>query len=607
MNRMYRQRVYNEGTRLYDIYFPQTVTNNILRREDGGVLEDWLKHYDDHIEKDLVHFNRAVASGSESQLYATIRDAPLVDGFPLLLFLTNDLDSGATLNYNNTGHKYIVGGNGEQVPGGQKAGSTLFLVYSERFNSWVSMNNENFNDVTHIYIPTYSEYVFEAVVDDTRLIPIPEFDPNNMSIEVNYNQTVLRRGIDFNMVGEKFSTVELLNFGIDTGEKLYFKIVTYRLITKRKIIRYGLEVKDFTLEATEDDQTKFFIPAEAKTANEIRYNYGQTILRNGQDYDLDRTGDFITLRMGLEKGETLFLTASYLVEREGALTPNNWGTTGNYRYAYKVMYEEFTATEDDTSIVPVPNFNRKTDELMVIKDNKVLVYDVDYTIDTLDQVVLLTFSLNTDEQLFFTIRQGSLMDVPPFNVAPDKGFDGKDLLINISESEVRDCFTLLIKLGHDLEEAPTIKFVDGPARPILDCYGQPIQGGFKAGSFLMVVFSKIIGEDSGEDESVWYSMSHSQYDLNGHYPVTKRASGTANYVGNESSPTGTGEAVIPHGLGVVPTTIEVHSIEKPGVDDEGNPRTIGEVWYYADAVNVYVGNTGNATTRFSWSASVDPS
>ena len=52
----------------------------------------------------------------------------------------------------------------------------------------------------------------------------------------------------------------------------------------------------------------------------------------------------------------------------------------------------------------------------VIRDNHLLVYDVDYTIDSLGQVVLLTTELGPGEQIFFTILQGAMMDVPNFNV-----------------------------------------------------------------------------------------------------------------------------------------------------------------------------------------------
>ena len=49
MNRLFRIRRFNKKKGIFDILFPQTVTQNVLRRDDGGVLEDYLVDYDKNI------------------------------------------------------------------------------------------------------------------------------------------------------------------------------------------------------------------------------------------------------------------------------------------------------------------------------------------------------------------------------------------------------------------------------------------------------------------------------------------------------------------------------------------------------------------------------
>ena len=110
-----------------------------------------------------------------------------------------------------------------------------------------------------------------------------------------------------------------------------------------------------------------------------------------------------------------------------------------------------------------------------------------------------------------------------------------------------------------------------------------------------------------EDQHVWYSMSHGQLDVTGAYPGYSKAEGIANFLGSEqidSDPNTIGEVTIPHGLGQTPTIINVQPIEPPGQDDMGEPLSIGDIWYYGDNTNIYVGNTGNAVCKFRWTALV---
>src|SRR5699024_7449375 len=124
---------------------------------------------------------------------------------------------------------------------------------------------------------------------------------------------------------------------------------------------------------------------------------------------------------------------------------------------------------------------------------------------------------------FFTILQGAMMDVPNFNVIRATGQDGQHILIDMSYSILCNWYVLLIKLKHDLLSAPTLKCIDGPAEPICDCFGEPVRGGYKAGSYLWVVYD--------QDEHVWYSLSHSQIDIADLVPEVEVRSGIANFTG----------------------------------------------------------------------------
>ena len=187
------------------------------------------------------------------------------------------------------------------------------------------------------------------------------------------------------------------------------------------------------------------------------------------------------------------------------------------------------------------------------------------------------------------------MDVPNFNVIQAEGQDGQHLLLNMSQSLLVDYYTLLVRLKHDLVTAPTAKCIDGPAIPICDCYGTPIPGGFKAGAYLWLCYS--------EPENVWYALSYSQYDISQFIPDHKVASGIANFSGQPTVPGNIRETVIQHNLGVKPERIDIVPCEPPTVRADGTLSIIGDIWSYADETNLYVGNSGDSTSKFSWTVS----
>ena len=594
--RLIRMRRYNSKSTSgeFDVLFPQGITENILRSENGGVLESDLLQYDHHLGNNTVHINRALSDGTARALSVRLKKTVLEDNFPLLLTLHTGLECEPTLSFNGGDPKEIISASGDRIPGGQIEGSTILLVWNEKLDKWILLSSDNFTDITKIVLPVETEYTFQADADDTSIIVIPGFNKKSDKLSINYGQTILRAGIDYEFLATANNAVKLLGFGLDAGEILYFTITSYITTAKRGHYRYELKSVDKVVTATEDGSTVFVIPPEATGAHSLQINYEQTILRNNLDYAINETGDTITLKtFALNKGEKLVFTITQFVEAPGELVPNNWGATGNYRYSLNVVHGSYTATEDNITVFAVPGYNFKRDDISLIQDNRLFIMDVDYTIDEIGNVVLLKKELMTGEEIFYTILQGAMMDVPNFNVIQANGYDGQHILLDMSYSVLCNFYTLLIRLKHDLKTAPTIKCVDGPAEMVVDCFKAPILSGYKAGSYLWVVYS--------ESEHLWYSLSHSQLDVSTLVPQYKQSNG----YGNFSSVAEDGsfrETVIPHNLGVKPAKIEVSPCEPPTVNPDGTVTSIGDIWSYADETNIYVGNSGRSTSKFHWNA-----
>lgn len=597
MNRLFRMRRYNEKKSVFDVLFPQSVTSNILRRDDGGVLETYLKYYDRHVQGSMPHLNRAKSRGTYRKLEANIPGKILVDGFPLVLTVHTGIECEATLNFNGSGDKPILNCAGDRIPGGQCAGSSMFMVWSKAKDAWILLSSDSYSDITKIVLPVKHHFNYEAEYDGQTAIVIPDFDYHSDGIEVNYGQTILRNDLDYEFHLRAPNTLNLKGFSLMKGDLIHCTITKYITTAKHGIYKYTLGTTEYTVRITGDNTNVINLPIEAIGAHEVTVNYGQTILREAIDYEFNENRDAITLKeFSVVDGDIITFKATRFIESNGEVVPNNWGATGNYRYAIKLLREEYEATENNITIVPVPNFNRKKDELYIVRDNHLLVYDVDYTIDTLNQVVLLNSHLDEGDALYFTIRQGAMIDVPNFNVIDATGTSGQHLHIDISYSILCNFYTLVVRLKYNLQTAPTVKCIDGPAEPICDCFGNPVLEGYKAGSFLWLVYNG--------DTHTWYSLGHGQLDVTSRYPITLTKEGYANFFGGipETVYVGDdhlGETVIEHGLGRKPAAIIVHPSEPPMRD--GNRAVIGDIWYEADETYLYVGNTGDATSKFYWS------
>lgn len=604
MNRNIRMRRYSSSGRIYDILFPQTVTGNILRGDGVGVLESSLLQYDRHLSSNQVHMNHAVSAGTYRELTVTIPGTVLEDGFPLMLTLHTNLECEPTLSFNGAEPAHIISADGSNIPGGQLRGSVLFLVWSEFLSKWILLSSDTYSDVTKVLLPVETEYVHTATMDGEKTFVIPDFDKASDKIVINYGQTILRSGIDYAFVNKSVNTIELIGFALSTGDMLYCTITKYVATAKRGTLKYDIETVEYPVTIEADNTSTVNLPAGITNAHSIVVNYGQTILRNTLDYNYSDDGASIVLtNIKLSAGEIITFRVTRFIESNGEILPNNWGATGNYRYSLDVIHTEYTATENNITVIPVPSYNFKADDIWPIYNNKLLIYDVDYTIDEIGQVVLLTMHLDRDDTIYFTILKGAMMDVPNFNVIRASGDSGQHILLNMSYTVLCSFYTILVELTHDLETNPTIKTIDGPAEPVCDCFGNPIMGGYKAGSYLWLVYNF--------DKKCWYSLGHSQLDITSLMPSYNTRTGEANFIGqpfsdnvNDDNPQLT-EAVIEHGLGTTPTKIEVTPCEPPNRDDDGNITTIGDIWTYADDVNLYVGNSGTATSKFKWSVSTE--
>lgn len=587
--RKIRIRVANKNKKSFDVAWPQTVSSNIIRDDTKGILEQSLVQYDAHLNNSLIHANRALSRGTASALIAYCPGALLVDNFPLLLELHTDLGMEPTLSVNGSEPAPIVTSDGSNIAGGQRAGSTLFLIWNARMGCWYIMNNDQNNSMTKVMIPSTSDYIFTAPEDGTNTIPIPGYNASTDAIVINYNQTILRLGSDFEPITDV--GVQLLSFTLDRGEQLVCTITKYAEVIKSGSYTYSIVDTTQTFTAPEDNTTEIPLPSFYAETYSLTVNYNQTILRNGLDYTLDGNKK-IVLNFPLQKDEQIVFTVLRYIERNGVVTAGGDSAKGAYRYSISVLHEEFEASYDHINVVAVPNFNRYRDDLTVIFKNHMLVQDVDYAIDELNQIVLMTMELMTGETIYFTILQGAMRDVPKFNISEAWG-DGQNLKVDISNEEIHDFYTLLIRLNCELKDHPTLKPIDGPAEPIVDSNGRAINGGAMAGSFLWLAFNK--------SRRVWYCIGGL-----GESSASLPLSGEANFPGQIYIPNEPvrefKETVVYHGLGHIPEHVRVNPCEPPEIID-GVVQDIGDIWAYADEENLYVGNTGSAKSKFHWEVS----
>lgn len=432
---------------------------------------------------------------------------------------------------------------------------------------------------------TYSLEVKDMAVtvaaDGDRIIRTPPEAINANHFDVNYGQTILRNGLDY-VVSTDRSYIILTGDPDDDDEEKSRKSRYYLVNAKEAI---GLD--DDTADMFVFTDLNGTVDPSARLENMYLSGHQEPIVDEETEDFWTRAGDIVVFRCYVMK-ETY--------DRKAIHAPGIVG--GNYRYELKVLHESYTSTTGDERTIPVPNYDRNHDELMVVRQNLVLMRDIDYTVDVLNQVLLLGDPLLPGESIYFTIMRGAMVDVPPFHAVEARGDSAQHLLVDLPDRAMVDKTTLIVKLRHDLANAPTLKCIDGPARPIVDCKNRPVPAGYRANSYLWLIFD--------EPRNTWYSLGHGQVDAY-EYPVYRSKEGDANFIGQSGltnpDPSSVSEVEILHGLGVKPASIVIRPCEAPGMDESGNMKTVGDVWSYADETTLYVGNSGNSTCRFHWAVS----
>ena len=592
---------FNDVNEEWDELHPKTGTGIIYRENLGVSLESSLRDYDKHIKNNKRHLITETASGNSHNLIVNDPSIILEDGQAILLTLTHTIDAEATLNFNNIGDRPIVTGSGDNIAGGQTAGSILLLIWMERCGEWLLMFSDSYEDTTKVYMPVYFTYDFIAQEDGTTLIVIPGYDSGSADLQLIYGQTILNRGVDFVPDESNRSAVRLHRMELLRDDVLHCIVTEYKLVTRRGYYSYELKFEDFPV-TLNPDVTELRLPYGTENASKIDVMYNQLVLTNGVDYNYDNRRSKIIFvdRSHFEPTSTIIFHCTSILEVPGIEIPRNgYMSSGTYRYKQNILHEEYIAEYSGITVIPVPHFNKEQDELTVIRDNKLLVLDVDYTIDELGQVILLTSYMNAGEQLFFTILQGTMKDVPEFMTARSMHCDGNVLSVNLSQTALRNFLHVVVMLEHDLPDQPMLKCIGGPAIPILSSSGEFLRAPFTSGSFLSLMYN--------DNTKRWYATGTTGQvgelieQIEWSRPIIKH--GTANFPGNAiiaNSDEMIREILIPHGMSRKPDLVYIHPSEDP------TNAIIGNIWFTYDDRNISVGNTGSAKTEFTWTAIIYP-
>lgn len=602
MERLVKLRRADLSTRVFDTLYPQTVTTNVFR-DDATLLEDHLNGYDSHLRNTSNHLNRAISGGTSIALTATCANTTLVDGLPLLLKLHIKVDSDPTLSFNGSNPAKIIGCDGFGITGGQVAGTNLLLVWNEDLNAWILLNNDLGNNMTRVLLPVESEYTFESPADNVKEITIPGFNRLYDKLELNFLQTILVNGQDYCILDNNH--VLLSDLVLRSGEQINCKITKFVETVKQGVFSYFIDTTDHVYTALTNNTTEIDLPIVPDTSFSVTINYNQTILRNTIDYDMNFTDNRIVFKNGfsLRAGEKLVVTVTKYTEAVGVMPSKPYSSAGTYRYAVKVLHEQFTAQNAGTVRIAIPNFNVKCDEITVIRDNLMLVRGVDYDLTAGGELVLFRKGLDAGETLYFTILQGAVIDIPTYATAIGETLDGQSWTVNISHSEMCDMYCLLLRLTHDLADSPSIKFIDGPSLPIVDMFGNPLNGGLPAESYINIVYDQsnqrwVCTSYTGQAVTATATFANVLSD-----ETPTFASGEDAFLsGKITSENTIAELKIAHGLGVCPSKYWIQPCEPPVLLDDNTMSTIGDYWVNADSVYLYVGNTGTSTSKFKWFA-----
>ena len=245
--------------------------------------------------------------------------------------------------------------------------------------------------------------------------------------------------------------------------------------------------------------------------------------------------------------------------------------------------------------IAVPNFDIRCDEITVIRDNLMLVRGVDYEFTNAGEIVLFKKGLDAGETLYFTIMQGAIVDVPTYAVEIGSTHDGIHWNVETSHTELKDMYHMVMRLTSDMEANADLKYLDGPALPIVDQHGNPNEE-IAVGSYLSMIYEEAVPR--------WVIINSNTVIPTCDCEKTTTNSGEDWFIGGQVENNQVVELKIPHGLKGKPKKYWVQPCDPPSIAEDGTISIIGDYWVDADDTFLYVGNTGTSTSRFRWFAEV---
>ena len=202
--------------------------------------------------------NYAEASGNGTSQTVTI-DKEIEDLMVMIVKLTNDVQPTATWTFNGSSEYTLVDLYGNPITELLTENSIIMLIRDELLDRWIladmnkniiyqtamlidkrlrntiesvpdrveSIENWLTNDANKFVV---SNTIFDCTEDNTATIPVSNFDINSDVLLVNYNQTILRMGIDYSVSADGTS-ISLLTSTLSTGDQVQLIIIKQNKFT----------------------------------------------------------------------------------------------------------------------------------------------------------------------------------------------------------------------------------------------------------------------------------------------------------------------------------------------------------------------------------------
>lgn len=186
-------------------------------------------------------------------------------------------------------------------------------------------------DIVYFEITSYitttrrGHYKFDLVSTDypvtingtaVTTVDVPLEGKDSHSIEVNYSQTILRNGIDFEF-NEDRSQITLLTFTLNNGDIIVFTITNFVEEIETKLpdnwgatgnYRYSLNVVNTSYNATTSNVTIIPVPQYNYKRDSINVIFDNRLYIRDVDYTIDEIGQIVLINHALNVGETIYFT-----------------------------------------------------------------------------------------------------------------------------------------------------------------------------------------------------------------------------------------------------------------------------------------------------------